>query len=393
MSDPSITTGELRDSIHEVLSADSDWPLVRTDPVKGAPARDELWRKMASLGWFGIAIPEQYGGLGLGFRELLVLYEELGQFLTPLPVMTSLLAADSIAMAGSEEQKLRWLIPLASGTIRATLALPVGIVELPRLDDDNLVHGVVPDVLYVDRVDEVVLPVQHSSGRLYLAIVGCADAGIVLNPRPAIDLTRTLGGVRLAGARVTADRLLPLDEQTWTRVLDHASLSIACDAVGGATRILADTVAYLGERRQFDRPIGSFQALKHRVATWKVLVEGISALTRHCAELHEDGDATRSGMSSAAKAASSEVYAAVAGDAIQLHGGIGFTWEHECHLFLKRASLNATLFGGVIQHKDRAAEFAFAGAMGQCDRRRRLLFHRTTPVQAFFNVKNEESCQ
>jgi alkylation response protein AidB-like acyl-CoA dehydrogenase len=132
-------------------------------------------------------------------------------------------------------------------------------------------------------------------------------------------------------------------------------------------------VAYLGTRRQFDRPIGSFQALKHRVATWKILVEGISALARHCADLGAQGDAASSALSSSAKASATEAYMAVAGDAVQLHGGIGFTWEHECHLFLKRAKLNAVLFGSVIQHKDRAADFAFADALGSPDPRRRLL--------------------
>ena len=148
---------------------------------------------------------------------------------------------------------------------------------------------------------------------------------------------------------------------------------------GGATRILEDTVAYLRIRRQFDRPIGSFQALKHRAASWKILVEGISALTRHCAELSDDRDPARSGISSAAKASASETYRSVAGDAVQLHGGIGFTWDHECHLFLKRAQLNAALFGSVIQHKDRAAEFAFAEALGSRNDRRRMLAQLTDP--------------
>jgi alkylation response protein AidB-like acyl-CoA dehydrogenase len=133
--------------------------------------------------------------------------------------------------------------------------------------------------------------------------------------------------------------------------------------VGGAIRILSDTVTYLGERRQFDRPIGSFQALKHRVASWKIEVEGITALSRHCGDMLDDREPRASGMVSAAKARATEIYVQVAGDAVQLHGGIGFTWEHECHLYLKRAMFNAALFGGVSQHKDRAAHLTFGPSL------------------------------
>jgi len=363
MSDAGISCAELRESIHEVLTAESDLSLVRAEPVKKEAALEGLWRKMATLGWFGLGIPEQYGGLGLSFRHTALLHEELGQYLTPLPVMTTLLATDSIVMAGNEEQKLRWLAPLAAGEIRASLALPTGAVELPRLGDDHVVIGTMLDVLDGGRVEEILLPVQHVSGRLYLAMVSRMDLGVEISSRPIIDLTRTLAEVRLSGVRLAPDRLLSLDGDIWTQILDRACLAVASDAVGGATRILADTVAYLGERRQFDRPIGTFQALKHRVASWKIQVEGIGALTRHCAELIADQEPARSGMASAAKASATQTYVQVAGDAVQLHGGIGFTWEHECHLFLKRAMLDAVLFGGVIQHKDRAARFAFADAL------------------------------
>jgi alkylation response protein AidB-like acyl-CoA dehydrogenase len=153
---------------------------------------------------------------------------------------------------------------------------------------------------------------------------------------------------------------------------------MASDAVGGAARILTDTVTYLGERRQFDRPIGSFQALKHRAASWKIEVEAITALGRHCGELMDDHEPERSGMVSAAKARATEIYLQVAGDAVQLHGGIGFTWEHECHLFLKRATLDAALFGGILQHKDRSAQLTFADAL-----RPRAFEHET--LRRFFH--------
>jgi len=333
---------------------------------------------MASLGWFGLGLPEAYGGMGLGFRELALLYEELGSFLTPLPTAATLLAADAILAAGSDAQKRRWLAPLAAGEIRAGFALPTAAVEMPQLGDGNVLSGTLTDVLQGDQVDELVVPVLGAGGRLSLAVVGASQPGVEVRPRPIIDLTRTLADVSFSEVRIGPERVMTLEPRTWTRLLDHASLAIACDAVGGAGRILADTVTYLGVRRQFDRPIGAFQALKHRVASWKIAVEAAGALTRHCAELIADGEHSRSALSSAAKASATETYLKVAGDAVQLHGGIGFTWEHDCHLFLKRAALDAVLFGGVMQHKDRAAELAFGGVLG-------IRTREHVPLQRFFS--------
>jgi alkylation response protein AidB-like acyl-CoA dehydrogenase len=363
MSEPSMSTSELRDSICEVLSAESDLSLLRGEPSRRQSAMTGLWQKMASLGWFGMAIPEAFGGLGLTYRHLSVLYEELGRSLTSLPVMTTLLAADAIAMAGSDLQKQHWLNAIALGAIRASVALPTSSLALPRLGDDRMASGTVHELLYGESADELLIPFQGANETLFFGLISPASQGVEIKPRPMIDLSRTMSDVTLDRVIVERDRLFPVDQSTWTRLLDHASLAIASDAVGGAARILEDTVAYLGERRQFDRPIGSFQALKHRAASWKIEAEAITALTRHCAELIDDCDASRSAMVSAAKAAATDTYIKIAGDAVQLHGGIGFTWEHECHLFLKRARLNAVLFGGAMQHKDRAARFAFQDAL------------------------------
>jgi alkylation response protein AidB-like acyl-CoA dehydrogenase len=379
MSEAGISTAELRDSVREVLTAEGDISLLR-EGESACLAMVDLWPKMAALGWFGLAIAEQYGGLGLSYAHLSVLYEELGQWLTPLPVMTTLLAADAISIAGSEQQKQHWLTTMATGAIRASVALPTSAIELPRFVDDHRVTGAVQDLLYGETADEILIPVQSGNGDLYFALVSAATEGVEIRPRSTIDLSRTMADVTLNRAMIEVERLLRVDETAWRRLLDHASLAIACDAVGGSVRILADTVTYLGERRQFDRPIGSFQALKHRVASWKIEAEGVAALTRHCAELIDDRDESRSGVVSAAKAAATDTYIKIAGDAVQLHGGIGFTWEHRCHLFLKRARLDAVLFGSVMQHKDRAARFAFSDVLGPT--RATLEFE---PLRRFFS--------
>ncbi len=381
MNDAVISTAELRESIREVLEAESPLELVRLDCEAARKPLGELWRKLAGLGWLGLGIAEAHGGLGLSYRHLGIMYEELGRFLTPLPVLCTLLAADAIARTGNETQQRRWLTPIAEGRVRASLALPTSAVELPRIDHDRTVNGEACDILYGDAVDELLVPVQDDAGHVYLALCHRDTAGIEVIPRRLIDLTRTLADVHLHGATIDAERLLPLDAAAWTALLDHACLAMASDAVGGTVRILGDTVAYLGERRQFDRPIGSFQALKHRAASWKIESEGITALTRHCAELLTDRETGRSGLLSATKARATESYLAVAGDAVQLHGGIGFTWEHECHLFLKRAALDAALFGTVIQHKERAAQLSFRASLGAS---RTPLPHES--LRRFFNA-------
>lgn len=380
MSDGSIDAEELRDSIRQVLGTEGDLGLVRLEPEKRRTALADLWQEIASLGWLGLAIPEQYGGLGLGYRPLCLLYEELGRFLMPLPVMPTLLAADAVALAGSEAQRRHWLALFAVGKIRASLALPTAAVDLPQLHEDHTVTGGINDVLHGADVDEVLVPLQDAAGRLYIGIFSSVAAGITIQPRAIIDLTRTLADVRIENAVAQDDRLLSIDAGIWSALLDHASLAMVCDAVGGTARILSDTVAYLCERRQFGRPIGAFQALKHRAASWKIEAEGSTALARHCADLIADLAIDRSGMVSAAKARVTDLYVKVAGDAVQLHGGIGFTWEHECHLFLKRAVLDAALFGTVTQHKDRAARLLFAPNLGPL-----ATPHKHEAVRRFFH--------
>lgn len=380
MSSPGITAEELREAVRELLQAEGDLTIVRLEPPRRARALDDLWEKVAGLGCLGVGISERYGGLGLGFSELGALYEELGRHLSPLPILTTLLAAAAIAAGGDEAQRVRWLTAIAAGSVRAALALPKARAPVPRLEKGRTAVGSVADVLHADRVDALLVPVEDERG-LFLAIVTPSDERIEVVSRPGFDLTRTLCEVRLGGLELGEERLIRLDEPVWRSLLDHASVAVACDAVGGASRILEDTVSYLGTRRQFDRPVGSFQALKHRAATWKVVLEGARALSRHAAELIAAEDAARSAVASCAKVSACESYVAIAGDAVQLHGGIGFTWEHECHLFLKRAKLNAVLFGSAIQHRERAAQFAFAEALAAPDPARRLLLDSSRPAE------------
>ena len=356
MSDTQLDLQELRDSIREFLAARSEPRAVREAADHGRLFDPGLWDEIAALGWLALATPEDYGGLGLGFDELAVLYEELGRHLTPAPVLGSLLAAEAFARAGSTAQKQAWLPRLAAGQARASVGLSFGErAPPPRIDDDGRVSGRVANLLFVSAADLFVLPAAAASGERRLVLIEAGAAGLRVEPQAAIDVTRELGAVVLTQA--DADLLTP-SARDWTALLDHAGAAIAADSIGGAANILERTIEYMKTRVQFGRPIGSFQALKHRAAHWKVQLEAAAALSRTAASALAADAADSSAMASRAKFYAADTYAAIAGDAIQLHGGIGFTWEHECHLFFKRAKLNQVLFGDATAHKERVAELA-----------------------------------
>lgn len=354
MSDE-INPEELRDAIRDVL-ADRCRNGIAIPDEQGAGLDEELWREMTGLGWLGLAVPEAHGGLGLGLSHLAVLYEELGRVVASAPVLPTMLAAVSIANHGSQEARARWLPAIAAGEGRAAIALPGS--GLVTLEASGAATGVIDHVPFADVATLLLLPVSCGA-EVALAVIAADRPGISVTPRPLVDLTRSMGRVDLAGVEVSPDDLLRLDTADWDALADHAAIGLGCDAVGGAAALLERTVDYLQTREQFGRPIGSFQALKHRVADWKVKIEAATALARHSAALLDARTEGASATASEVKAYACDTYAAFAGDAVQLHGGIGFTWEHPCHLFLKRAKLSQQLFGTSTEHKERAARIAF----------------------------------
>jgi len=372
MAEATLTGDELRDSLREFLAAHSALSGAAAERHTAHGVPPELWREMAALGWLGIATPERFGGMGLGLPALSILYQELGRYLNPLPVMSTQLAVHAINLAGNEAQRQAWLPTLASGAGAASLALPCDGQPLARCEH-GAISGSIDHVLFGDVVANLLVPVSCGADQLCLAMVPRTDPTVLIEPRASIDLTRSLATVRLHGTPIPREGLLPLDAASWSALLNHACLAVACDSFAGASHIFERTVAYLGTRRQFGRPIGAFQALKHRAASWKILLEGVQAMTEQAASLLASGAPDCSAGASIAKFSACDAYTAIAGDALQLHGGIGFTWEHECHRFLKRATLNAALFGNSSQHRDRVAECAFASALGAPNPRRRLL--------------------
>src|SRR5271166_4263922 len=335
MSDD-IDLVELRASIRDVLDAEANGERVRRHFNSGALYDEALSATVASLGWPGLHIAEADGGLGLGFGALAVLYEELGRGPAPLPMLPTLLVAEALSQAPGEV-RAAWLPRIAAGELFAAYAPAAALSGDPLTGTaEHVLDGGAATLFLVGVGD-----------RRY-ALVARGAPGLMIQTTPAVDRTRSL-------ATLIFDQtpILPINIDP-AMLERHAALGIACDSIGGAEAILDKTVEYLKIRTQFGQPIGQFQALKHRVADHKLRLEAARALLSHV--LAQDGDGARAlGMAALARATATGAYAAIADDAVQLHGGIGFTWEHECHIYLKRAWLNRLIFGSEDAYLDRAA--------------------------------------
>ncbi len=323
------------------------------------------WAEMAELGWPGLALPERYGGQGLGIVDLVVLFEEMGYALAPSPLLSSTVAGLALATNGTEEQKERWLRPLAAGEVRGTLALfdagspaAIGGFEMEAKADGD---GIVLDgekVLVMDAASADFFLVATADGRRHLVERG-AD-GISVTAEPSIDLTRRLYAVRFDGVRVGSEATLEGSQENYLPVLWRAAVTIAAESTGLAQRTLEMAVEYAKDRRQFGRPIGSYQAVSHRCAQMLLETENARSAVYGAAWAADAEPESLPLAASMAKAYASDAGWRVPDASIQVHGGIGFTWEHDLHFFLKRGKANAASFGDAKWHCERVAELVLA---------------------------------
>jgi alkylation response protein AidB-like acyl-CoA dehydrogenase len=287
------------------------------------------WKELGELGWPGIFIDEEYGGQGLGIVELVILMEELGYALAPLPFLSNAAAGLVLQAGGSEEQKARWLPGIASGEVRGTVGLAnEGEAKL------------VPDA---DSADVIVL---------------CGhDARTVIERSAAeVEPVKTMDGTR-SYARVRAGEGEPL-EGNHLPGLSCAALAVAAELTGIAQRAMEMAVDYARARKQFGRPIGSYQAVSHRCAQMLLEVEGSRSAAYYAAWTADAEPETLALAASMAKAYASDAGWRVCTSALQVHGGIGFTWEHDLHFFLKRAKVNGSLYGSARDHRDIVARLS-----------------------------------
>jgi alkylation response protein AidB-like acyl-CoA dehydrogenase len=352
---------QLRNEARRFLEARCPSSAVRAVLDGDAPYDRALWAGFAEMGFLGVNIPEAYGGLGLGHLELCVIAEELGRSLAPTPFSSSVyLATEFLLAAGNEVQKARWLPRLAAGEAIGTFAVAEGPGPLAaaavttRAASDGL-HGMKLPVADGAVADFAVVAARTPDG-VGLYLLDLDQPGVIRALVETLDPTR--GHARLDFAGAAAELLAPAD-RAWPlveRVLDAAAVLTAFEQVGGADRALEMARDYALQRIAFGRPIGSFQAIKHMLADMYVSATlarsnayfGAWALSAGAAELPE--------AAATARVSATQAYQHCARNGMQVHGGMGFTWELDCHLHYRRSNLLALSLGGLSEWEDRLVE-------------------------------------
>ncbi|MGH3275475.1 MAG: acyl-CoA dehydrogenase family protein [Streptosporangiaceae bacterium] len=356
---------ELRASVRRFVADRMPLPRVRQLMDSGEVDR-EVWAQAgAQLGLQGIAIPEEYGGSGFSFAEQAIVLEELGAGLCGGPYLASAVLAATALLAGPDEAARQELLPgIASGEVIAALAFteddgswdPAAIRLAATRSGDGWVLDGHKSFVLDGAAAGLILAFAVTTDGLSLFAVGAGAAGLTVTSLPVLDQTRSLA--RLAFAGVPARLIGPAGSGTAVldRVLDVAAVALAAEQLGGAQRALDLTVDYTKTRHQFGRPVGSFQALKHRMADLLLEVESLRSAVAYAAAAVAAGSAEVPVVASLIKAYASETYFHVAAEMIQMHGGIGFTWEHDAHLFFKRAKSSELFLGDAPYHREHLAQ-------------------------------------
>ena len=351
----------LRDNVRSVLSGLCPPSVVRSVYDGNEPSA-ELWDRMVELGWPSLAIEERHGGLGLGFVQLALVAEELGRAAAPGPLLaTTTQFAPAIRELGGEHASARFLTPVATSGGTGTLAVAEGgrwtadaVQVRARRDGDRwVVDGVKRAVVDGATADEIVVLARSDAG---LGAFVIRRVAVAATRRTVLDPTLAMADLRLDAVPVEADRVLAEPGSLHVigaveRVLQEATVAVAAMTVGACRRIFDVTLAYAKVREQYGRPIGSFQALKHRLVEMYLAVERATALVYYAALAIAEDAADRATAAAAAKAAAGDCQRLLAEDGLQLHGGIGFTWEHDLHFWLKRAKAGDALFGGAVAQR------------------------------------------
>jgi len=339
---------------------------VQLDP--GAALDRDGWQLLAEQGCAAALVTEEHGGLDAGLTTAGVFATELGRRLVPVPFLATTLATAALSAVPVAPAADEWLSQLADGSRIGTVALtgvsghPVTApgVEAVRSGEGWVLSGTAGFAPHGTDADVVVIAVGAPESML--VVVPLPSDGVQVVPRLMHDRTQPMADVVLSGARLPDSAVLAAGvdaEHARQQVLLSAAVLRAADAAGGVRAVLDVAVAYAKERRQFDRPIGSFQAVKHKLANMHVRAEGAAAAARGAARGLDAGrpDAVRRAALAASYAL--EAYVSVAGDAIQVLGGMGYTWEHDCHMYFKRAQLDEALFGDAAWLRALAAEEIF----------------------------------
>jgi alkylation response protein AidB-like acyl-CoA dehydrogenase len=358
----------LRESAREVFARQCPLPRVRA--LMGSPSAFDagLWQAIAEQGWIGMHLPESAGGLGLGLVELAVVAEETGRACVPGPFLATLWAATLLAYLDNPAEPSRYLEPIMTGDLRATVALlePEGSwdprdVRLPVAAEagGERFRASGRKLWVLDAADAgLIVCIGRLDGELIIFPVRSDTLGVTLTATPALDATRKLYQLDLTETAVAAGEVLACGEpaqRALERSIQTATVAVAAELVGIAQRVLEMTVDYARTRQQFDRPIGAFQAVQHQCADMLLWTESARSAAYYAAWALSTGAPDAARAVAVAKAYASDAARDICHRAVQVHGGIGFTWEHDLHLYLKRAMAGAALFGDATFQREQIA--------------------------------------
>ena len=345
---------ELRASVRRLLADRADWSAVLRRVETDEPYDTDTWRRLAAeTGVAALPVPEDAGGAGASWRETAVVAEELGRSVAIVPFLGSAVLATAALLSAGETELLG---ELASGERTAALAVPLSTwpgAAFPTsvTADGSALSGTVTSVADARVADVLLVPATGPDGPSLWAVEGAS-----VSPRTSLDLTRPLADVTLSGASGRLVAQGPAAEQALQQALAAGAGILASEQLGLAEQCLETTVTHLKTRYQFGRPLGSYQGLKHRVASLWVEVTRARAVARYAAGCLATGDADTAVAVALAASLCSDVAVLAAEECVQLHGGVGFTWEHPAHLWLKRAKADQIALGTPDRHRAALAQ-------------------------------------
>ncbi|HEY6327760.1 MAG TPA: acyl-CoA dehydrogenase family protein [Blastocatellia bacterium] len=355
-------------SARELFTQELPSVLARETTEKNTDFSAKIWRQLVSQGWTGLIFAEDQGGMGLGTVELAVAFEEMGRALVPGPFMSTVpLAGSLICRAAPGAVRDKYVKMISEGEAKATVAIledsaawEPAAIQLHAADDAGGVKlsGRKLFVTDANEADLIIVAARSANG-LVLALVPSDSAGVSVSAMPSIDTLRPLYEVALTGVRVPADRILARGkqaEEALAHAIDVATIAVTAEMVGGMQWMLDATVEYAKTRKQFGKPIGQFQAIQHHCANMLLMTESSRSAVYYAAWAMDARPELAPLAVSVAKTYASDCYRESGNLGIQVHGGIGFTWDHEIHFYYKRAKASELLFGDATFHRERIAK-------------------------------------
>ncbi len=349
-----------------VLAKECPITFVRQVLEHDGSGENDLWPRMVELGWPALTVPVELGGLGQGFVEQVLLFEELGRTVTPGPMLaTTTQFLPALEEGCTDEQQQRFIVPLCRGDLRGALAVsevagswrPQDVrLSALRRGGEWVLNGAKQTVVDGHLADEVVVAARVDEG---IGMFVVPAAAVDVTPVATLDATRPYATLELRDVVVGADRVIGVPGQAdmlLERALDKAITTLAAEMVGTCQTIFDVTLQYAKDRVQFDRPIGSFQAIQHKLADMLIALEKARSTCYFAAMAIAEDDPRRALAAASAKAAAGECQRLIAKEGIQIHGGIAYTWEHDMHILVKRVKAADALFGNTSEHHARIAD-------------------------------------